>query len=599
MRHSVLRYVCFFLPAVLLVVGCPLAGAAAELGVPADYPTISAAVQAAGPGDVIRIAAGEYAENVAIDKDLSIIGHSAATTIIKGTAEYAVTISGRVLLEHLTVTGPETGIQVDKASELTVRNCRIVDCPSDGIGFESSTKTVLRLYDSEILRNGDGIDLEGTQGIIADCELSNNRDDGLDYDGNAGVLTFRNHIANNRDDGIEIRLATTTLAIICRNVIEGNGEDGIEFIDSPRPDPTYNIASISENVIRNCDRFGVGCVDQETEEAAEGQVKATIYWGVNDIVGCAKGAVSPNYVAQGRQDLGLPRAVSVSTGASGAAKRLPLRHALLLGIIDMKPNISGESAGDLEGVAVDAEHIYVADDVQRRIHIVSTKTGRLEGGIPTKPFPDSDLLCDGPEGLSFVGPPDARRLLLADDATGNLFHLSLQRENLGHVESWEAWGEVLRMPEGVEYVDGTLFFAFDGRKLAAADPKTKRLLDGFAPAYVFEGFGRHVAGVGWDGERLLLTAAAYAGEKVHSGRSLVFGADRDTGEVLGIWSVGAFASDPRGIATWGGLAYVVDGMSHYTDAETGWLNAEGEKVFIIWLAEGDPPREVLERLPVR
>lgn len=40
-------------------------------------------------------------------------------------------------------------------------------------------------------------------------------------------------------------------------------------------------------------------------------------------------------------------------------------------------------------------------------------------------------------------------------------------------------------------------------------------------------------------------------------------------------------------------------MSHYTDAETGWLNAEGEKAFIIWLAEGDPPREVLERLPVR
>ena len=94
----------------LLLLAHPSALTAAQLRVPTDHTTISAAVVAAAPGDSIRIA----------------------------------------------------------------------DCPSDGIGFESSTDTVIRLYDSEVLRNGNGIDLEGTQGIIHNCQFRDNRDDGIE-----------------------------------------------------------------------------------------------------------------------------------------------------------------------------------------------------------------------------------------------------------------------------------------------------------------------------------------------------------------------------------------------------------------------------------
>src|SRR5215475_2057941 len=64
-----------------LLLGCPNlqpAGAAA-IRVPADYPTIQAAVDAAASGDEIRIAAGTYTEQVMItSKNLSLVGESGA-----------------------------------------------------------------------------------------------------------------------------------------------------------------------------------------------------------------------------------------------------------------------------------------------------------------------------------------------------------------------------------------------------------------------------------------------------------------------------------------------------------------------------------------
>lgn len=52
------------------------AGPSSALRVPEDFPTIQAAVDAAGPGDAIRVAPGTYAERVVIDKPgLSLFGN--------------------------------------------------------------------------------------------------------------------------------------------------------------------------------------------------------------------------------------------------------------------------------------------------------------------------------------------------------------------------------------------------------------------------------------------------------------------------------------------------------------------------------------------
>ena len=53
---------------------CAVTASRADIFVPADYPTIQAAIDAASPGDTIHLAAGRYSETLAINKTLTLAG---------------------------------------------------------------------------------------------------------------------------------------------------------------------------------------------------------------------------------------------------------------------------------------------------------------------------------------------------------------------------------------------------------------------------------------------------------------------------------------------------------------------------------------------
>jgi parallel beta-helix repeat protein len=57
---------------------------AATIGVPDDYPTIQAAIDAASDGDTVHVKGGEYYEELEIDKSLSLVGEDRDTTTIYG-----------------------------------------------------------------------------------------------------------------------------------------------------------------------------------------------------------------------------------------------------------------------------------------------------------------------------------------------------------------------------------------------------------------------------------------------------------------------------------------------------------------------------------
>jgi hypothetical protein len=88
--------------------------------VPLTFPTIQSAVDAAQPGDTVRIAPGTYVEQVSIGKDLKLTGTGAGVTIIRApvtlvpgqTGETSIVeIHGgaSVALTRLSVRGPGSG----------------------------------------------------------------------------------------------------------------------------------------------------------------------------------------------------------------------------------------------------------------------------------------------------------------------------------------------------------------------------------------------------------------------------------------------------------------------------------------------------------
>jgi len=130
------------------------AHAASTIVVPRDFPTIQAAVNAAAPGDTIRVDSGTYREEVVIEKDLTVRGAGAGATIIRAPATltpYGVHLpTGRSLTaivrigrgahvraSGLTVAGPipcgveVSGVNVLQAATLLLSDSRVTDMRPD------------------------------------------------------------------------------------------------------------------------------------------------------------------------------------------------------------------------------------------------------------------------------------------------------------------------------------------------------------------------------------------------------------------------------------------------------------------------------------
>ena len=84
------------LPAILmaLIALCPVTKA--DIFVPADFPTIQSAINAAQPGDIIHLAAGQYAETLTITNSLTLLGSGTSNCVV-----YALTN-----VPVVSVTGP-------------------------------------------------------------------------------------------------------------------------------------------------------------------------------------------------------------------------------------------------------------------------------------------------------------------------------------------------------------------------------------------------------------------------------------------------------------------------------------------------------------
>lgn len=100
------------------------------LKVPAEFDTVQKAINAALPGDVVSVAAGEYKENITMRNGVSVVGERAETTILNGDKRGNVVAfknleNKETRLENFSIKNAQenlSGVLVDNSSPIINRN---------------------------------------------------------------------------------------------------------------------------------------------------------------------------------------------------------------------------------------------------------------------------------------------------------------------------------------------------------------------------------------------------------------------------------------------------------------------------------------------
>ena len=210
MKTLMNRALVAFLPVALLVSGCgdggtleggghgelAQASGSLELTVPGDHPTIQAALDAAGPGGIVTVAAGSYEESLNVPEGVTLRGAGTEATIVFGAIKgYA----GGVTIEDLTVDGalaPTAYAAIDllngqaQVSRVAVRNGQrgiVVEKNTDG----ATTPTVVDRVLVEKCAVAGIMVTDGTNVSITNAIVSKNPGHGVVVNqtvGNSGVV---------------------------------------------------------------------------------------------------------------------------------------------------------------------------------------------------------------------------------------------------------------------------------------------------------------------------------------------------------------------------------------------------------------------------
>jgi len=248
--------------------------------VPADAPTIQGAVDAAGPGDQVRISAGLYHENVHVvgKSDLEIRGVG-NVVIDVGDGDFGIRADdvSDFILSHLGVQGTATssGILIHANSSVLVSKCHIAKVGVIAIGISGHDAIIDRCSvrgDPNELSTG--IVLDADDSTVRRCRIK------LCHTG-IEILGSDNTVENNRltrinDDAVMVFSSSDESArnVIARNKIR-HARSGIRATgESPQ-------TIVRMNSIRDVESSGISIDDESCDSVVwENKVADSDYDGI-------------------------------------------------------------------------------------------------------------------------------------------------------------------------------------------------------------------------------------------------------------------------------------------------------------------------------
>jgi hypothetical protein len=145
---------------------------AAELNVPGDHATIQGAIDAAGNGDTINVAAGTYAEVLNLGaKELTILGAGIDTTFIDASAlsGYAISNFGdHCVVKDLTLIGTTSsyGFKISHVNDINLTNIKVLDSRRTGIDLHTINGAILTNLEVKDTVGGFGLMILDSNNIV-------------------------------------------------------------------------------------------------------------------------------------------------------------------------------------------------------------------------------------------------------------------------------------------------------------------------------------------------------------------------------------------------------------------------------------------------
>lgn len=282
--------------------------AASLITVPRDYPTIQSAIDAASPGDTIKVLSGTYTEQIILTKDLKIIGSGAKSTVIKAPAVLNPSpfqpVVGRanivdifdiakVTMKGLTVAGPSgvvcpglAGIRVTDESTLSLEYSSIKGCTREAmlvglsptipggpqVGHTTISNTEISAY------RGVGIQTGGPNTAVKMSRSAVVAADAPEFDGQVGIVfsfgakgtitqsKVSGNLCNHPDCGPDFLTQVQGAAILAIEPASGSTISNNEISNNDlgiAVAGNSGCCEIDRNLLKNNRFFGIAIVDGE------------------------------------------------------------------------------------------------------------------------------------------------------------------------------------------------------------------------------------------------------------------------------------------------------------------------------------------------